>query len=140
MTKTRFRALLGIWALLIVARLAVPSNGLPADVKSAVDAGVQSVAATAGGRIVLLTIWAMILVGAVGMYMTRRGAPYVFIAASLLSLAVTPLFGWYAASGWQLLFEGFAWVLSGVLFTLAVAGPAKVLFADATSLNSREDR
>ena len=128
MTKTRFRLLLSLWALLIVARLAVPSTGLPVAVRDALDTDVRNVAATAGGRILVLSVWVMVITGAAGMFVTRRGAPYLFLAASLLSLAVTPVFGWYAASGWQLLFEGFAWVLSGVLFTLAVTGPAKVHF------------
>jgi len=128
MTKTQFRGLLTLWAALILCRLLAPSGGLPDGVRAAMQASMNTFIARPAGLLVILGTWIVVIVGASGMFLMRRGAPYLFIAASLLSLAITPMFGWYAATGWQLLFEGFAWILSGALFVLAVAGPARDFF------------
>ena len=128
MSRAQFRGLVGLWAALIVARLLAPTGSLPAGVKAGVDSQAHAFAGTVFGQTTALLVLAAALVGAVGMFLGLRYTPWVFLAASVLSLIITPLVGWYAATAWQVMFEDLAYVLAGALFMAAVAGPARSLF------------
>ena len=128
MSRTQFRGLLALWAALIAARLVVPVGSLPAGIKAGLDGEARAFAATPIGQFATLLVVVAVLVGAVGMFLGLPHTPWVFLGASVLSLVMTAAVGWYAATGWQVLFEDLAYVLAGVLFMAAVAGPAKPLF------------
>lgn len=134
MSRTAFRRLMVVWMLLIVGRLLAPSAELPADVQRMLVANVTAFFRTGPGMAFFAVNCFAIVVGAVGMFRTRRWGPPLFLAGEVLSLVVTPFTGWYAATGWQVLFEGLAYVLSGALFTLAVYGAARPLFEDRHSV------
>jgi len=127
-SRTQFRWLLVFWLALIVGRLASPSTQLPSDVNAATHAAAAETFSTAAGKAYFVAVVGLSVAGFVGMLRTWRFAPHVFLAAYVVEFAGMPLAGWYAATGWQVMFEGLAGVLAGALFVAAVFGPAKQLF------------
>ena len=134
MSRTQFRWLLVLWLVLIVGRLASPSTQLPVGVSAANQSSVVETFSTLTGKAYVIVVLGLTIVGFVGMLRTWRFAPHVFLAAYVVEFAGMPLAGWYAATGWQVMFEGLAGVLAGALFVIAVFGPAKQLFQGARTL------
>ena len=128
MTRALFQRLMTLWTLLIAGRLLAPSSAMPTAVQRLLMSDVLGFFRTGFGITFFAVVWIAIIAGAIGMFLTRRWGPPLFLAGEVLSLVVTPFTGWYAATGWQVLFEGLAYVLSGALFVLAVYGPARPLF------------
>jgi hypothetical protein len=72
----------------------------------------------------------MLLVGLIGMYRFWKPVPYFFLSALLFAFVSSPLLPprWLVLSGWEVMFEGLATLLAGLIFGVAVLGPAKSLF------------
>ena len=138
MTLKQFRRLLWVSIALAVLSSAVPHRGVPTAVETAFVAQVKSVLATLPGSVALLAGIGLLLAGFVGMFQGRRNAPYVFLASVVFAHLVAPLFGWVALSGWSYLADAINTMWTGIVFAIAVFGPARHLF-DGSSRSPRSN-
>lgn len=123
MTASQFRTLLRAWVWLVVLRLIA---GWAQSIS--VLGGTESMTA---GALAAAAVWVvLLLVGFVGMYRFWQLARHFFLGAYLFAFLPWPFFPppRVFPSGWEVLFEGLGTMLAGLIYGVAVLGPAKSLF------------
>ena len=123
MTASQFRTLIRAWEGLFVLRLIAgwAQSFSVLGATESIPAGALAVAA----------VWVvLLLVGLFGMYRFWPLARHFFLGAYLFAFLPWPFVPppRVFPSGWEVLFEGLGTMLAGLIYGVAVLGPAKFLF------------
>jgi len=136
--KRNFQALVVLHQCLIFAAAVIQSvtdDWLPPEAK--ILLGVES-SLLDGARddapwslVIDIQWWAVILIGlsaSAGVLLFRRWGRTLFVAASLISLALSPLSGLYVDVGWTVMVASAAGIAEGMIISLMFFSPLRKLF------------